>query len=85
MVAAKTEIERAHLGDSDRVRYRFGHILKDAGHLLRTLEEELVTFGLQALGVVERRVGLDTDQNILRRSVLLLAVVHVVGGDEGQP
>ncbi len=84
VVAAKTEIERAHLGDSDRVRNRFRYVLKDAGHLLRTFEEELITFGLQALGIVQRGVCLDTDQNILRRRVLLLAVVHVVRGDEGQ-
>ena len=84
MVATKSKIERAHFGDSDCVRNRLRNIFEDSGHLLRTFKEELVAFRLQPLGVVQRGVGLDADENILRRSVLLLAVVHVVRGHEGQ-
>ena len=45
---------------------------------------ELVGFGFQSLGVVECGVGLHAHEDILRRSVLLLAVVDVIRGHKGQ-
>src|SRR5215204_3537644 len=84
MVAAKIEIERAHLRDSDRVRNRFGHILEYSTHLLRALEKKLVTFRLHSLGIIECRVRLDANEEILCRRVFLAAIVHVIRRDEWQ-
>ena len=58
---------------------------KSRAHLVAVLEVELLRRVAQAVGVVERRLGADAEQHVVRERVLLLQVVAVVGGHQRQP
>ena len=84
VVPLEPEVELAHLRDADGVGDRVRNLSEKLRHLLRALEEELVALHAHPLGIAEGGVGLDADEQFLRRGVSLLAVMDVVGGDERQ-
>ena len=78
------QLQVAALGDQQRVGARFRHLGKDAVHLLRGLDVELLLLVAQALGIVHALAGADAHQHVVRRSVLFAQVVAVIGGDDRQ-
>jgi hypothetical protein len=85
METTEFEFDLATLGDTDRIE----ECLRDLGteespHLLGTLEVKLVGLNSHPLGVIERRVGLDADQQILNARILLAEIMDVVGHDQGK-
>jgi hypothetical protein len=55
-----------------------------SGHLLRSLEIELVGGHLQPLLVVDQGVGLDADQDILGVGIPLIDIMDIVGRHQRQ-
>ncbi len=74
----------AALGDQQRVVAGLGQLAPHPAHLLRRLQVVVVALELEPLGVGHRRAGLDAQQHLVGRRVLLVRVVQVVGGDERQ-
>ena len=74
----------AALRDQQRVGARFRHLGKDAIHLLRGLDVELLLLIAHPLGIVHALARADAHQHVVRRGVLLAQVVAVVGGDDRQ-
>ena len=64
------------------VRQRLGRFRESLRHLLGALEEELVAWEFHALGLQQGAAGLDAEQRVMSREVLMPQIVDIVGGDQ---
>ena len=78
-----TQLECALLSDLQRIGESFRHVIKESLHLLFALEVELIAAVAEAILIVNRLPGLDTQQNIVREGVPLRQIMAVVGGHQG--
>ena len=77
------ELELAALGKLHGAGADFGRVGEEAMHLFGGLDVELLRVEFKALGVVHAAGGLDAEEDFVGAGVLVLDVVRVVGGDEG--
>ena len=77
------DLDVAASGDIDGAGDGFGNFAKDLGHFLSGLEIELVGGELHAMRVAHGLAGLDAEQDFLSVSVVVVEIVAIVGGDEG--
>ena len=66
----------------DRVFARLGKVAPELVHLFRRLHVELVGVELHAAGVGDGLAGTDAEQHVVRRGILLLEIVRIVGRDD---
>ena len=78
------EVDGALLGDALSVGQGLGKVREQLRHLRGALQVEGVPMHLEPLVVVDRRVGVDADEDVLERSVLRRDVVEVVGRGQRQ-
>ena len=83
MVVAELEVEIALVHDLLGDVAGFGDIRKDLPHLLFGLQIELVVGEAHAVGIGIVGFRADAQQHVVSRRILLIDIVGVVGGDEG--
>ena len=76
------QLEVAALSDLHGARKQGGVVGKDARHLVRALDEELVGVELEAIRVVNLGAGLDAEHHVVGVRVFAAQVMGIVGGDE---
>jgi hypothetical protein len=82
VIFLERQVHIAAFGDEQRVADRLGDFREDAAHLLGRAEVVGRVGHPHAFFVVEARVGLDGEQDVLVLIILRLDVVDVVGGDK---
>ena len=83
--APELELQVAALGDGHGVLQRLWVVAKAVPHLPWAFKVELLGVHLHTFGIVDRRAGLDAEQDLLRPGMVAADVVDVVGDDQGQP
>ena len=81
MIALEAQVHVAAFCDQQRVGEGFRHLGEESLHLGGGTQIIGIIRHAHAVGIVERGVGLDGEQDILQARVVLLHVMHVVGGD----
>ena len=77
------QLQRAGLRDPDRVRDSLRQVGEDPRHLVAGLEVELGVRELHPRAFGDLLAGSDADEDVLRAGVLLVGVMDVVGGGNG--
>ena len=76
---SKAQFNVAHVGNQQGVSEGLGMVRKEVPHLCRALDVVGIVLHPQALFVLDRRVGLDADVQVLVRGLVLADVVGIVG------
>ena len=77
------DLDVAAGGDVESPSERVRNFAEDLGHLLSGFEIELVCGELHAMRIAHGLAGLNAEQELLGVGILVMQVVTIVGGDEG--
>ena len=79
----EVELHIAHIGDQVGVAQRFREVREKLRHLQGAFHIVRLVLHAETLFILHRRIGLDTDVNVLQRRLRLFHVVSVVGNHQG--
>ena len=80
--AGEVEVQLDLLGDDQGVREDFGHAREGPSHFGPGPQVELLCAQTHAVGLVDRRPGLDAQEDVVRAGIRLRDVMGVVGRDD---
>ena len=80
----EVNIQVAHIGDQLRISHRLRQVAVHILHLSRAGEVVGVLDHAEALFVLHVGVGVDADEDVLEMRFVLVYVVRVIGGDDGE-
>ena len=83
MILAEFDVNVAAIGDFERPLDGAGTIVEALIHLVGGFEIKLVGLDLQAIVIADRFAGLHAEQHIVRVEIRPLAVMTIVGRDDG--
>ena len=83
VVLAKLHLEIAAVGDLQGSLHRLGAIVKSLLHLLGRFDIGLVRLELEPVFFIDGFAGLHAEQHVVSVIIRPLAVVAIVGGDDG--
>ena len=83
VIGVEVQCDGASVGDFPRVRERFRDVRERACELVRRAHGEIAVAQGEAACVVDERILLNAQENVVRFVVLRPAIVAVAGGDQG--